>query len=62
MLTMLILYYRNYSRTNFLRKHSRCDFHVLSVSFLGFIVEQEQLKLDPEKFGLQKDPEIFRLC
>lgn len=30
-------------------KASKCDFHVPSVSFLGFIIEQGQLKLNMDK-------------
>lgn len=30
-------------------KSSKCEFHVSSVSFLGFAIEQWQLKADPEK-------------
>lgn len=28
---------------------SKCDFHVSSVSFLGFIIEHGQLKPEPDK-------------
>lgn len=31
-------------------KAKKCEFHVPSVSFLGFIIEQEQVKSDPAKF------------
>lgn len=30
-------------------KAEKCEFHVTSVSFLGFIVKQGQLSLDPAK-------------
>lgn len=30
-------------------KAEKCEFHQLSVSFLGFIIAKDQLQIDPEK-------------
>lgn len=35
-------------KTNFVMAE-KCDFHVGTVSFLGFVLEKGQVKLDPEK-------------
>jgi len=45
---MSVRFYNAYWRTNSL-KAEKCEFHVSSVQFLGFIIEEGQLRKDPEK-------------
>lgn len=43
-------------------KAEKCEFHVSTVSFLGFIIEQGQLKPDPEKIRAVQEWPVPTTC